>query len=121
MKRQSKKGLSILLTICFLMSAMAIVVSASMNLSWGSKDKEHYVDGYDEGYKIGLINGYDQGYDLGIKGIKYTETGGINFAPKSTTSQDIGYADGYTVGYDLKFLSGYNACLLYTSDAADEE
>ncbi len=62
MKRQSKKALSILLTICFLMSAMAIVVSASMNSSWGSKDKQHYVDGYDEGYKNGLINGYDQGY-----------------------------------------------------------
>ena len=45
---------------------MAIVVSASMNSSWGSKDKQHYVDGYNEGYKIGLINGYDQGYDIGI-------------------------------------------------------
>jgi len=87
---------------------MAIVVSASMNSSWGSKDKQHYVDGYDEGYKIGLINGYDQGYDIGIKGIKYTGTGLINRTPKSTTSQDIGYADGYTVGYNLKFLSGYN-------------
>jgi len=108
-KRQTKKALSILLTICFLMSAMAMVVSASMNSSWGSKDKQHYVDGYNEGYKIGLINGYDQGYDIGIKGIKYTGTGSINFAPKSTTSQDIGYADGYTVGYDLKFPSGYNA------------
>jgi len=109
MKRQPKKALSILLTICFLMSAMAIVVSASMNSSWGSKDKQHYADGYNEGYKIGLINGYDQGYDIGIKGIEYTGTGSINFAPKSNTSQDIGYADGYTAGYDLKFLSGYNA------------
>ena len=91
------------------MSAMAIVVSASVNSSWGSKDKRHYVDGYDEGYKIGLINGYDQGYDIGIKGIKYTGTGLINRSPASTTSQDIGYADGYTVGYNLKFISGYNA------------
>jgi clumping factor A len=90
------------------MSALTIVVSASMNSSWGSKDKQHYVDGYDEGYKIGLINGYDKGYDIGIKGIEYTGTGLIGSAPKSTTSQDIGYADGYTVGYNLKFLSGYN-------------
>jgi len=34
---------------------MAIVVSASMNSSWGSKDKKHYVNGYNEGYKIGLM------------------------------------------------------------------
>jgi PKD repeat protein len=84
-------------------------VSSHMNPNWGSKDKQHYSNGYNEGYSIGLINGYNRGYGLGIKGLKYTGTGHSNFAPRSTTSQDIGYADGYNAGYDMKFLSGYNA------------
>ena len=84
-------------------------VSVHMNPNRGSKDKQHYLNGYREGYMIGVINGYDRGYDLGIKGVKYTGTGHINFAPKSTTSQDIGYAGGYNTGYDTKLLSGYNA------------
>jgi PKD repeat protein len=86
-----------------------VPVSTHMNPNWGSRDKQHYSNGYDEGYNIGLINGYNRGYDLGIKGLKYTGTGRSNFAPKCTTSQNIGYADGYNAGYDMKFLSGYNA------------
>ena len=86
-----------------------VAVSASMNPNWGLKDKQHYLNGYSEGYKIGLINGYDHGYDIGIKGLKYPGTGRSNFAPKSTTSQDIGYAAGYNAGHDMKFLSGYSA------------
>jgi len=85
------------------------LASIPMNPNWGSKDKQHYLNGYSQGYMIGVINGYDRGYDLGIKGVKYTGTGHINFAPKSTTSQDIGYAGGYNTGYDMKFISGYNA------------
>src|SRR5208283_3153817 len=84
-------------------------VNIPMNPNWGSKDKQHYLNGYNEGYMIGVINGYDRGYDLGIKGLKYIGTGHINFAPKSTTSKDIGYAGGYNTGYDMKFPSGYNA------------
>ena len=84
-------------------------VSIPMNPNWGSKDKQHFLNGYNEGYTIGVINGYNRGYDLGIKGLKYIGKGHINFAPKSTTSQDIGYAGGYNIGYDMKFLSGYNA------------
>ena len=86
-----------------------VAVSASMNPNWGLKDKQHYLNGYSEGYKIGLINGYDHGYDIGIKGLKYTGTGSNNFAPKSTTSQDIGYAAGYNAEHNMKFLSGYSA------------
>ena len=84
-------------------------VSIPMNPKWGSKDKQHYFNGYDEKYTIIVINGYNRGYDLGIKGLKYIGTGHINFAPKSTTSQDIGYAGGYNTGYDTKLRSGYNA------------
>ena len=83
-------------------------VSLSLNPNWGSKDKQHYLNGYREGYAIGVINGYDNGYDQGITGLKYTETDHSNFAPKSTTSQDIGYAGGYDAGYNMEFLSGYN-------------
>jgi PKD repeat protein len=86
-----------------------VVASTSMNPNWGSKDKQHYLNGYHEGYAIGLKNGYNRGYDLGIKGSKYTGTGRFNFAPKSTTSQDIGYAAGYSAGYSMKFFSGYHA------------
>src|ERR1035437_8793244 len=84
-------------------------VSIFMNPNWGSKDKQHYSNGYDEGYNIGAINGYNRGYNIGIKGLKYIGTGHINFAPRSTTSQDIGYAGGYNTGYDMEFFSGYNA------------
>jgi hypothetical protein len=84
-------------------------VNISMNPNWGSKDKQHYSNGYDEGYTIGVINGCNRGYKLGIKGLKYIGTGHVNFAPRSTTSQDIGYAGGYNTGYDMKFLSVYNA------------
>src|ERR1035437_4955870 len=84
-------------------------VSIFMNPNWGSKDKQHYSNGYDEGYNIGAINGYNRGYNIGIKGSKYIGTGHINFAPRSTTSQDIGYAGGYNTGYDMEFFSGYNA------------
>ena len=84
-------------------------VNIPMNPNWGSKDKKHYLNGYDEGYTIGVINGYNRGYNLGIKGLKYIGTGHINFAPRSTTSQDIGYAGGYNTGYDMQFLLGYNA------------
>ena len=83
-------------------------VSLSLNPNWGSKDKQHYLNGYCEGYAIGVINGYDNGYDQGITDLKYTETDHSNFAPKSTTSQDIGYAGGYDAGYNMGFLSGYN-------------
>jgi len=83
-------------------------VSLSINSNWGLKDKQHYLNGYQEGYTIGIINGYNRGYDLGIRGLEYTETGHINFAPKSATFQDIGYAGGYNTGYNMQFLSGYN-------------
>jgi PKD repeat protein len=86
-----------------------VAISAHMNPNWGSKDKQHYLNGYAEGYKIGLINGYNNGYDLGIKGLKYTGTGRSDFAPKSTASQDIGYAAGYNTGHNMKFLPGYSA------------
>jgi PKD repeat protein len=74
------------------------LASIPMNPNWGLKDKQHYLNGYNEGYTIGVINGYNRGYDLGIKGLKYIRTVHINFAPKSTTSQDIGYAGGYNTG-----------------------
>src|SRR5665647_514521 len=86
-----------------------VAISSHMNPNWGSKDKQHYLNGYSKGYKIGLVNGYDHGYDIGIKGLKYTGTGSNNFAPKSTTSQDIGYAAGYNAEHNMKFLSGYSA------------
>ena len=82
--------------------------SFPMNPNWEPKDKQHYLNGYDEGYMIGLINGYDHGYDLGIKGLEYTETDRSNFEPKCTTPQDIGYAAGYNAGHKERFLSGYN-------------
>lgn len=93
------------------MSTMAIAVSASMNPSWNSREKQHYVDGYKEGYRIGLINEYDQVYDIGIKGTKYTGTGLFNFKPKSNSPKDIGYMDGYNATYNLRFLPGYDTGL----------
>ncbi len=84
-------------------------VDLAMNPKLGSKDKQHYLNGNREGYTVGVINGYNHGYYPGIKDLKYTGTDHINFAPKSTTSQDIEYDDEYNDGYDMQFLPGYDA------------
>lgn len=84
-------------------------IKSHMNPHWESRDKQHYLNGYNEGHRVGLINGYDKGFDLGAKGLKYTN---FKYSPaQSSTSQDIGYADGYNAGYNERFLSGYNAGL----------